>query len=92
MRRVTYFIRGHTRESAWDIAQLKKDLKNKNENENGPGMSKNIFMVARDARVAIFLFFYLLEALKENICQLWVLNTVDLSFCVRSTPIPVTKQ
>ena len=84
MRRVTYFIRRHTRESAWDKAQLKKDLKNKNENENGPGMSKKTFMAAGDARVAIFLFFYLLEALKENICQLWVLNTGDLSFCVLS--------
>ena len=23
---------------------------------------------------------------RENICQLWILNRVDLNFCVRSTP------
>ena len=56
---------------------------------NGPrrlklGQGRNSWKVAKHA----WLCSDLLQALKGNICQLWVLNRRDLNFCVRSTPLP----
>ena len=35
----------------------------------------------------MWLYSDLLQALRENICQLWVLSVGDLNFCVHSSPL-----
>ena len=50
----------------------------------GRNLTKKKFLAVGEACMVIS---DLLQALRENICQLWVLNRRDLYSCVRSTSL-----